>query len=262
MLEAHPAPYEGDERQNQSPRPRNNNECINKKFPGQSLPDTSTCKKIGEVFAQLSAVNKAYSEAAEGLTELSTLVTPDQFTMLLTATMTPAIQFIVLGQLMSPLSTPPPLQPQASTALGRSEIMNFTKLHVLPNPDSEALLSCNKNSATRVLRAAIYCKLEHNYFDETRSRMDIATAFRCNTSQISKAVTGIDYKLGPHHYKLKKASKRACDSTDPDPLKMKAPRMEDPTTSSLKETTVPDKVIPEEDTLSSSSDSTLPPGLY
>ena len=139
--------------------------------------------------------------------------------------------------------------------------MNFTKLHVLPNPDSEALLSCNKNSATRVLTAAIYCQLEHNYFDETCSRMDIATAFGCNTSQLSKAVTGVDYKLGPHHYKPKKASKQACNSTDADPRKTKAPCTEDPTTSGLKETTVPN--IPEEDTLSSSSDSSiLPPGLY
>ena len=97
-----------------------------KKFPGQSLLDTSTCKKIGDVFAQLSAAHKAYSEAAEGLTELSTLVTPEQFTMLLTATMTPAIQLIIPGQLMSPLSTPPPPQPSASTAVGHSEIMNFT----------------------------------------------------------------------------------------------------------------------------------------
>ena len=110
--------------------------ALTKKFPGQSLPDASTCKKIGEVFAQLSAENKAYSKAAEGLTELSTLIMLDQFTMLLTATTTPVIQLIVPGQLMSPLSTPPPPQPQASTALSHSEIMNFTKLHVLPNPDS------------------------------------------------------------------------------------------------------------------------------
>ena len=178
-----------------------------KKFPGQSLPDTSTCEKIGNVFAQLSAAHKAYSEAAEGLAELSTLVTPEQFTMLLTATMTPAIQLIIPGLLMSPLSTPPLQKPSASTAVGCSEIMNFTKLRVLPDPDSDALMSCNKNSATRVLVAAIYCQLEHNYFDETRSRVDIATAFHCNTSQLSKAMTGVDYKLGPHHYKPKKASK-------------------------------------------------------
>ena len=178
-----------------------------KKFPGHSLPDTSTCEKIGDIFAQLSIAHKAYSKAAEGLAELSTLVTPEQFTMLLTATTTPAIQLIIPGLLMSPLSTPPPQQPSASTAVGRSEIMNFTKLRILPDPDSDALMSCDKNSATRVLAAAIYCQLERNYFDETRSRVDIATAFHCNTSQLLKAVTGIDYKLGPHHYKPKKVSK-------------------------------------------------------
>ena len=68
--------------------------ALTKKFPGQSLPDTSTCKKIGEVFAKLSAASKTYSKAAEGLPELSTLVIPDQFTMLLTATTTPAIQLM------------------------------------------------------------------------------------------------------------------------------------------------------------------------
>ena len=42
---------------------------------------------------------------------------------------------------------------------------------------------------------------------------------------------------------------------------MKAPCSEDPMTSGLKKSAMPD--IPEEDTLSSSSDSsTLPPGLY
>ena len=42
---------------------------------------------------------------------------------------------------------------------------------------------------------------------------------------------------------------------------MKAPHTEDPTTSGLKKSAMPN--IPEEDMLSSSSDSsTLPPGLY
>ena len=154
-----------------------------KKFPGQSLPDTSTCEKIGDVFSQLSTVHKAYSEAAEGLAELSTLIMLEQFTMSLTATTTPAIQLIIPGQLMSPLSTPPPPQPSASSAIGRSEIMNFTKLHVLPDPDSDSLMSCDNNSATRVLAAAIYFQLGHNNFDETCSRVDIATAFCCNTSR-------------------------------------------------------------------------------
>ena len=232
-----------------------------KKFPGQSLPDTSICEKIGDVFSQLSAAHKAYSKAAEGLTELSTLITPEQFTMLLMATMTPAIQLIIPGQLRSPLSTPPPPQPSASTTVGHSEIMNFTKLRILPDPNSDALMSCDNNSATRVLTAAIYCQLECNYFDETCSRMDITSAFCCNSSKLSKAVTGVDYKSGPHHYKLKKTSKRAADSSGVDPPKTKAPCTEDPTTSGLKKSAMPE--IPEEDTLSSSSDSsTLPPGLY
>ena len=178
-----------------------------KKFPEQNLPNTTTCEKIGNIFAQLSAAHKVYSEAAEGLTELSTLMMPEQFTMLLTATMTPAIQLIIPGLLMSPLSTPSLQQPSVSTAVGHSEIMNFTKLCILPDPDSNTLMSCDKNSATRVLVAAIYCQLERNYFDETRSRVEIVTAFHCNTSQLSKAVMGIDYKSGPHHYKPKKASK-------------------------------------------------------
>ena len=98
------------------------------KFPGQSLPESSICEKIGDVFSQLSTAHKAYSKAAQGIAELSTLLTPQQYTLLLTVTMTPAIQLVVLGQLMSPLSTPPPPQPALSTAVGHLEIMNFTKM--------------------------------------------------------------------------------------------------------------------------------------
>ena len=129
------------------------------KFPGQSLPESSICEKIGDVFSQLSMAHKAYSEAAQGIAKISTLLTP-QYTLLLTATMTPAIQLVVPSQLMSPLSTPPPPQPASSTAVGHLEIMNFTKMRVLPDPDSDALTSCDDNSAMRVLAAAIYCQLE------------------------------------------------------------------------------------------------------
>ena len=234
---------------------------ILQKFLGQSLPDSSICEKIGEVFSQLSAAHKAYSEVAEGIAELSTLLTPQQYTLLLTATMTPAIQLIVPGQLMSPLCTAPPPQPSASTAVGRLEIMNFTKMQVLPDPDSDALTSCNDNSATRVLAAAIYCQLERHYFDETRSQVDIATLFHCNTSQLSKAVTGVDYKSGPHYYKPKKMSKRTAGNSDTDPPKRKTPRTEDATKPDPKESALQE--IPEEDTLSSSSSSSiLPPGLF
>ena len=98
------------------------------KFPGKSLPESSICGKIGDVFSHLSMAQKADSEAAQGLAELSTLLTPQQYTLLLTMTMTPAIQLVVPSQLISPLSKPPPPQPESSTAAGHLEIMNFTKM--------------------------------------------------------------------------------------------------------------------------------------
>ena len=130
------------------------------KFPGKSLPESSICEKIGDVFSNLSTAQTAHAKAAQSLAKLSTLLTPQQYTLLLTAAITPAIQLVVPGQLISPLSKPPPPQPESSTAAGRLEIMNFTKMQVLPDPDSDALTNCNDNSAMRVLVAAIYCQLE------------------------------------------------------------------------------------------------------
>ena len=238
------------------------------KFPSQNLLDSEVCEKIGEVFAKLSEANKVYAEAAEGLADLSTLVTPEQYTMLLTAATTPAIQIMVPGKLITPLATPPPPPPPATTVLGRSEIVNCIKLKVLPNPDSTALAGCDKNLATRVLAAAMYSKLEHHFFDDTLSCMDIASAFRCNVSQLSKAVTGIDCASGPHNYKPKEKktpTKRTSDEPDPNPEQAKkascAPKKSDtahPTTPQLHAMEKQDKIILE-DTLSSSSDSDLPP---
>ena len=174
------------------------------KFPNEKLPEPSTCQKIGNVFALLSTAHTAYSEAVHGLAELATLLTPQQYTLLLTATVTPSIQLIVPGEKISPLSTPPLPKQELSMTTGHTEIMNFTKCKVLPNPESSSLTDCDDNSATRVLAAAVYCQLEKNYFDETRSRSDVAALFHCNTSQLSKAIMGVEYKSGPHHYKPKK----------------------------------------------------------
>ena len=88
------------------------------KFPSQNLPNSEICEKIGKVFAKLSEANKAYAEAAEGLADLSTLVTPEQYTMLLTPATSPAIQIVVPGKLITPLAAPPPPPPPATTALG------------------------------------------------------------------------------------------------------------------------------------------------
>ena len=124
-----------------------------------------------------------------------------------------------------------------------------------------------------MLAAETFCKLEHHFFEEAQSRADVATAFKCNTSQITKIVTGIIYKLGPHHYIPKKqcdkasktATKHACDSTDLDLVQAKTKRMTEPTSSTpsiSKAGQEPQGKVVKEDTLSSesssSSNSTLP----
>ena len=135
--------------------------------------------------------------------------------------------------------------------MGRLEIMKFTKMQVLPDPDSDALSKCDDNSAMRVLEAAVYCQLERHYFGETRSHMDVATLFHCNSSQLAKAITGVNYKSGPYHYKPKKRKGKA-DSSETDPTQAKTHRKGDIVKSDQKKS-----ALPEEDTLSSSSGSSV-----
>ena len=71
--------------------------ALKDKHPSESLPDTKTCKKIGEVFTKIHCAHKVFAEAAEGLAELSTEVTPQQYTMLLTAAATPQYRSLFLA---------------------------------------------------------------------------------------------------------------------------------------------------------------------
>ena len=260
-------------------------EALKSKFLQQSLPSKEICAQIGEVFAHLHNVHKEYAAAAEGLAQLATSVSPDQYTMILNAAALLKIQLVVPGTMLSPMTAPPPPEPQPSTAQGHESIISYTKSQVLPNPHSTALTHIDKNSATRVLATATYTKLEHKYFDTTLSRADTATAFGCNISQLTKAVTGILYKIGPHHYvsKSKATKKRPCDTTDPDAPKviLKKKKTEkrtscvEPSTSTVitsrvepsTSAVITSRVEPststavptqEEDTLSSSSSSDLP----
>ena len=249
-------------------------DTMRKRLPKKDLPNSETCRKIGDVFSSLAAASKAYSKAASGIAELAGEIKPDQMTMLLSAATLPAIQIVILGQLLSPISTPPPPPPSAaSTTLGKKDIINYTKQLVLPNPNVPELLPCDSNSATRVLAATTYCKLEHRFFEETQSRTDVAAAFWCNTSQLTKVVTGIIYKLGPHHYVPKKqrdetgkkTTKWAGDSQDPNVVRPKARKT---TTTTLSEASTSEigrrspGMDNKDDTLStpssSSNDSPLP----
>ena len=207
-------------------------ETMKKKLPKRNFLDSETCSKIGDVFSKLASASKAYSEAASGNEELASKIEPDQMTMFLCAATLPTIQTVIPGQLLSPIATPPPPQSAASTTMGKMDIINYTKKLVLPNPDTPELLQCNRNSATHVLSATTYCKLEHRFFEEAQSRADVATAFKCNTSQITKVITGIIYKSGPHHYIPKKqhneasktVTKQTGDSTDPNIVQTKTKR--------------------------------------
>ena len=122
-------------------------------FPGEKLPMASTCEKIRNVFASLSTARTAYSEATQGLAQLATLLTPEQYTLVLAATVTPCIQLIVPGQHISPLSTLPPPQQKLQTAIGRAEIINFTKSKILPNPEASSLTDCEENTLTKLIHA-------------------------------------------------------------------------------------------------------------
>ena len=175
-------------------------------YPKQDLPNTDVCKKIGEVFKKLSEAHEAYSQAAEGLAQLASEVSPEHFTLLLTASTTPVIQVVVPPTMNLPVVAPPPMPKSAATAEERAMVIDFTKTQVLPDANSSALIDCEKNNATRVLAAAIYSVLEKKFFDTVHPRADVATAFQCNTSQLSKALTGIEYASGPHQYTPKKSA--------------------------------------------------------
>ena len=243
--------------------------ALKDKHPSDSLPNMEICAKIGDIFSKLAAAHKTYGEAADGLAELSTELTPPHYTMILTAAVMAMIQVVIPGNLVSPVAAPPAPQTAASTVLGRSEMIKYMKLKVLPDPDSPELIAADKNSATCVLVTAIYLKIKHLFFDETSSHMDVATAFCCNLSQLTKAVTGVNYKGGLHHYKPKPktVTKRSCDSTDPnpDPEKKAKTKQGQASTSQQADTKMqkPSTVVAE-DTLSSSSSSSadeLPPCL-
>ena len=231
----------------------------------ENLPSLESCAKIASVFSKLADTHRTYAEAADGLAQLSTVLNPSQYTTVLKAAVMPTIQIVIPGKLISPLTAPPPPPTAASTALGKQEIINYTKKCILPDPYSSELAGEEENSATRVLAAAIYLKLENMFFDETSSRVDIAATFKCNISQISKAVTGVHYKGGPHRYKPRQKTGDKRSSTDPsqqETKKLKTTKARASTSKTLTSQTHEKQVVAE-DTLSSESDSSsdLPPGL-
>ena len=93
-------------------------DALKTKFPEQSLPSKEVCAQIGEVFTRLHNTHKGYAAAAEGLVQLATAVSPDQYTMLLNAAALPKIQLVVPGTLLCPLTALPPPHPEQTTVHG------------------------------------------------------------------------------------------------------------------------------------------------
>ena len=185
--------------------------------PNQEVPNTDVCKQISDVFFKLVEAHKAYGEAAQGLAELASSVMPEQYTMLLVASAMPTIQVVVPDQLIGPLSPPQIHQTETLTAIGRAELIKYTKSRVLPDPYSAELSEVSKNSATRVLAVAVFLKIEKLYFDDVTSRMDASSLFGCKVSQLTKAITGIEYKSGPHHYVPKRQRETATAKRKAEP---------------------------------------------
>ena len=89
--------------------------------------------------------------------------------------------------------------------------------------------------------------------------MDASRLFHCKVSQLTKAITGIEYKSGPQHYVLKKQRKTAmAKRKEPEPEPSATKKQKQSSTSSVDQ----DEPIPSPDTLQTdSSSSELPEGF-
>ena len=76
--------------------------ALTDKHSSESLPCMEICAQIADVFSKLAATHKAYREAADSLAELSTVLTPPQYTMMLTTAVMPMIQ-VVIPETLCPL---------------------------------------------------------------------------------------------------------------------------------------------------------------
>ena len=93
----------------------------------------------------------------------------------------------------------------------------------MPTPTDEAFLKYEEKSPVRVLAAAVFSTLEKHLFDETTARADIANTFHITSAQLHKAVTGVDYRSGPHVYKRKRKTTTAPTASGETPKPTSAP---------------------------------------
>ena len=95
-------------------------------------------------------------------------------------------------------------------------------------------------------------------FDETTPRAEVASKFCVTAAQLHKAITGIDYKSGPHVYKKRRKAEDPAASTSQTQQAQPSPSLKIEKTSETQETfQEPDDPNPAYDTLSSSSSESL-----
>ena len=168
---------------------------LTSRLPEQQLPSKEICEIIRGIFSDLAAAHPAQTRAAKGI---SGLVTPEQFTLILVAAVPPTLHLVLPEGTSSPLIAQRPQPSKTDTAQDRKQIISYCKSCILPDTKQTELMKCNQKSPTRVLAATIFCTLERKYFDEKTTRADIAILFKITPAQLTKAMTGIAYELGPH----------------------------------------------------------------
>ena len=227
-------------------------------IPEQKLPDKETCSLISDVFSNLAEAHRYSAAGAKGLADVANLVSPEQFTVVLAAAVPPTLQLVLPPGQVLPLLAPPPVPKTSTTPSDRKELIQFCKNNILPDPSHSAFSSCDARTPTRVLAAAVYCMLEKHLFDETTPRADVASQFCVTAAQLHKAITGIDYKSGPHVYKKRRKTADPAPSTGQTQKAQPSPSSKIQKTPKTKETCQePDDPNPASDTLSSSSSESL-----
>ena len=219
------------------------------RLPEQKLPGKEACSLIADIFSDLAEAHKFYARATKALADIAGLVSPEQLTLILAAAVPPTLQLVMPPGQLSPLSTPPPPPETSTTPTGRQEMIQHCKRQILPNHLADAFDKCEPRTPTRVLAAAIFSILERHLFDSTTPRAEVAANFSITPAQLHKAITGVDYKSGPHTYKKKKSVTTETVTTT-STVKKTTPG---PSTVSKEASTI--KEIQAEDTLASSSDS-------
>ena len=175
------------------------------RIPEQKLSGKEACSLIADIFSDLAEAHKFYAHAAKGLAELTGLVSPEQLTLILAAVVPLTLQLVMPPGQILPLSTPPPPPETSTTPTGRQEMIQYCKKQILPDHLASSFNKCEPRSPTRVLAAAIFSTLEKHLFDSTTPRTEVAANFSITPAQLHKAITGVDYKSGPHKYKKKKS---------------------------------------------------------